>query len=132
MLLHTLPVVSAQAQPPPPDYTLICEHTNTNIEVDPNTPNPPEGSAECTVQNHESYAWTADSIPDVQETWVQFKSRVKEAQDEIKSMADEGNKILAIGSGGSISTFVGMVLEIPDENVFDLNLQYKNTKQTKM
>ena len=56
MLLHTLPVVSAQAQPPPPDYTLICEHTNTNIEVDPNTPNPPEGSAECTVQNHESYA----------------------------------------------------------------------------
>jgi broad specificity phosphatase PhoE len=72
-------------------------------------------------------AWTADSIPDVQETWVQFKSRVKEAQDEIKSMADEGNKILAIGSGGSISTFVGMVLEIPDENVFDLNLQYKNT-----
>ena len=58
-------------------------------------------------------AWTADSIPDVAETWVQFKARVKEAQDEIKSMADEGNKILAIGSGGSISTFVGMVLKYP-------------------
>ena len=72
-------------------------------------------------------AWTADGIPDVEETWVQFKTRVKEAQDEIQSMADEGNKILAIGSGGSISTFVGLVLEIPDENVFDLNLQYKNT-----
>lgn len=72
-------------------------------------------------------AWTADSIPDVAETWVQFKTRVKEAQDEIKSLADEGNTILAIGSGGSISAFVGMVLEIPDENVFDLNLQYKNT-----
>lgn len=72
-------------------------------------------------------AWTADSIPDVAETWVQFKTRVRQAQDEIKSMADEGNTILAIGSGGSISAFVGMVLEIPDENVFDLNLQYKNT-----
>ncbi|MGB0669540.1 MAG: phosphoglycerate mutase, partial [Porticoccaceae bacterium] len=26
-----------------------------------------------------------------------------------------------------ISTFVGLVLGIPDENIFDLNLQYKNT-----
>jgi hypothetical protein len=56
MLLNTLPVVSAQAQPPPPDYSLICENNNTNIEVDPNTPKPPEGSVECTVQNQENYA----------------------------------------------------------------------------
>jgi broad specificity phosphatase PhoE len=72
-------------------------------------------------------AWTSDSIPGVAESWVQFKARVADAHNQIKSMADEGNKILAIGSGGSISTFVGMVLEMPDENVFDLNLQYKNT-----
>ena len=56
MLLHTLPVASAQAPISPPDYTLICDPTNTQIEVDPNTPKPPEGSVECTVQNQESYA----------------------------------------------------------------------------
>ena len=43
------------------------------------------------------------------------------------AMIDSGNSVLAIGSGGSISAFVGLVLGIPDENIFDLNLQYKNT-----
>jgi broad specificity phosphatase PhoE len=72
-------------------------------------------------------AWTSDSIPGVPETWMEFKSRVEDAQNQIKAMSDTGNSILAIGSGGSISTFVGLVLGIPDENIFDLNLQYKNT-----
>jgi|TARA_B110000503_G_scaffold31755_2_gene51358 broad specificity phosphatase PhoE len=72
-------------------------------------------------------AWTSDSIPGVPETWMEFKSRVEDAQNQIKAMSDAGNSILAIGSGGSISTFVGLVLGIPDENIFDLNLQYKNT-----
>lgn len=72
-------------------------------------------------------AWTVDQIPDVPETWRQFKNRVSHAQSEIKAMADQGNRVLAIGSGGSISTFVGLVLGIPDETIFDLNLQYKNT-----
>ena len=72
-------------------------------------------------------AWTSDSIPGVPETWIEFKSRVEDAQNQIKAMAGTGNSILAIGSGGSISTFVGLALGIPDENIFDLNLQYKNT-----
>lgn len=75
-------------------------------------------------------AWTSDSIPEVAETWLQFKSRVEDAQNQIKAMAETGDNILAIGSGGSISTFVGLVLDIPDESVFDLNLQYKNTAIT--
>jgi broad specificity phosphatase PhoE len=71
--------------------------------------------------------WTQDKIPNVPETWVDFKARVDDAQQQIQAMADSGKNILAIGSGGSISTFVGLVLGIPDENIFDLNLQYKNT-----
>ena len=55
-------------------------------------------------------AWTSDSIPEVAETWLQFKSRVEDAQNQIKAMAETGDNILAIGSGGSISTFVGLVL----------------------
>ena len=71
--------------------------------------------------------WTRGEIPDVPESWGDFKTRVNDSQQQIQAMADSGNRILAIGSGGSISTFVGLVLGIPDENIFDLNLQYKNT-----
>ena len=71
--------------------------------------------------------WTRGEIDNVPETWIEFKTRVLDAQQQIQALADSGQCILAIGSGGSISTFVGGVLGIPDENVFDLNLQYKNT-----
>ena len=71
--------------------------------------------------------WTRGEIPDVPETWVNFRARVSNAQQKLQAMADEGASILAIASGGSVSTLIGLVLGIPDENVFDLNLQYKNT-----
>jgi broad specificity phosphatase PhoE len=71
--------------------------------------------------------WTQDKIENVPETWGEFKGRVLDAQQQIQAMAGTSNSILAIGSGGSISAFVGLVLGIPDENIFDLNLQYKNT-----
>ena len=71
--------------------------------------------------------WTQGKVDNVPETWRDFKARVLDAQQQILAMADSGKRILAIGSGGSISTFVGLVIGIPDENIFDLNLQYKNT-----
>ena len=71
--------------------------------------------------------WTRGEIPDVPETWIDFKVRVSDAQQQLQAMADKGNRILAIASGGSVSMLIGLVLGIPDENVFDLNLQYKNT-----
>jgi len=71
--------------------------------------------------------WTQDKIENLPESWGDFKARVLDAQQQIKAMANSGNSVLAIGSGGSISAFVGLVLGIPDENIFDLNLQYKNT-----
>ena len=71
--------------------------------------------------------WTRGEIPEVPETWINFRARVSDAQQKLQAMADEGTNILAIASGGSVSTLIGLVLGIPDENVFDLNLQYKNT-----
>lgn len=71
--------------------------------------------------------WVKGQIPGIAETWVDFNTRVQGARQQIQAMADSGNRILAIGSGGSISTFVGTVLGVPDETIFDLNLQYKNT-----
>ena len=71
--------------------------------------------------------WTQDKVANVPESWSDFKARVLDAQQQIIAMADSGNRILAIGSGGSISTFIGLVIGIPDDSIFDLNLQYKNT-----
>ena len=41
--------------------------------------------------------------------------------------ARSGQRVLAIGSGGSNSTFLGQVLDAPPETIFDLNLQSRNT-----
>jgi broad specificity phosphatase PhoE len=71
--------------------------------------------------------WTQDKVDNIPESWSDFKTRVLDAQQQILAMADSGNRILAIGSGGSISTFIGLVIGIPDDSIFDLNLQYKNT-----
>lgn len=71
--------------------------------------------------------WAKGQIPEIAETWVDFNTRVRDARQQIQAMAESGNRILAIGSGGSISTFVGTVLDVPDETIFDLNLQYRNT-----
>ena len=46
------------------------------------------------------------------------------------SNSQTGSKALVIASGGSISMLLGLVLQIPDEKVFDLNLQYLNTGVT--
>lgn len=71
--------------------------------------------------------WAKGQLPEVAETWIEFRARLQSAQQQIQSLADSRRRILAIGSGGSISAFVGTVLDIPDENIFDLNLQYRNT-----
>ena len=72
-------------------------------------------------------AWAEDSLPDSRESWAQFSRRVGDAQQLVKSLSTPGNRILAVSSGGAISTFVGLVLELAPERIFDLNLQTKNT-----
>jgi len=71
--------------------------------------------------------WAKGQLSGVTETWIEFRARLQSAQRQIRSLANSSRKVLAIGSGGSISAFVGDVLSIPDENIFDLNLQYRNT-----
>ncbi len=72
-------------------------------------------------------AWGRDQIYDVAETWQCFSRRVRDAREQIQALAKSGEVVLAIGSGGSNSTFMGQVLNAPVESIFDLNLQSKNT-----
>jgi hypothetical protein len=54
-------MVSAQAQVPPPDYSLMCTNQETDnyqidIDVDPETSTPPREVMDCVIYNDESYS----------------------------------------------------------------------------
>lgn len=50
-----IPSASAQAQLPPPDYSLFCD-SQVFIDVDPETARSPTETIECTIYNQESYS----------------------------------------------------------------------------
>ena len=50
-----MPSASAQAQLPPPNYSLTCD-AQAYIDVDPETAKPPTDTIECSIYNQESYA----------------------------------------------------------------------------
>ena len=72
--------------------------------------------------------WQNDNLgTDIPESWSQFKGRVEAAVSAIQTTGGSGDRVLVVSSGGAISTAVGLVLGIPDQKIFDLNLQIKNT-----
>ena len=61
LFLQAIPMVSAQAQVPPPDYSLMCTNQETDnyqidIDVDPETSTPPREVMDCVIYNDESYS----------------------------------------------------------------------------
>lgn len=72
-------------------------------------------------------AWTEDALADIPETWTAFQQRVAEARSMLHELAATGNRVLVVSSGGAISQFIGSVLNLSPEKVFDLNLQLRNT-----
>ena len=55
LFLQTISLVSAQAQLPPPNYSLICDG-QIRMDVDPETSTPPSEKMDCVVTNEESYS----------------------------------------------------------------------------
>lgn len=72
-------------------------------------------------------AWYEGRLTGVGETWAEFERRVDEARDMLHEFASTGNRVLVISSGGAISQFIGGILLLSAEKVFDLNLQMRNT-----
>lgn len=72
-------------------------------------------------------AWCEDRLDESIETWSQFRQRVLDARNMLHGLAEKGNRLLVVSSGGAISLFIGSVLGLVPERVFDLNLQIHNT-----
>ncbi len=77
------------------------------------------------------HSWARDELESVPETWSDFRNRVGDARDCISGLAQRDDKVLVVSSGGAISHFVGAVLGLAPERIFDLNLQIKNTGVTR-
>ena len=54
LYLQAIPMVSAQIQLPPPNYSLNCDG-QVYIDVDPETSTPPSEIIDCLITNEESY-----------------------------------------------------------------------------
>lgn len=62
-------------------------------------------------------------------TYIDFLAGVTTALDHVRSK-HHGAKVLAVSSGGPISTAVGHVLGTPAETTIELNLRIRNTSVT--
>ena len=71
--------------------------------------------------------WAGDELAGAAESWQAFYARVADALATVHRLADDSRRVLAVGSGGSISAFVGHVLGLAPQAIFDLNLQMRNT-----
>ena len=72
-------------------------------------------------------AWANNALDDVPETWNAFQQRIAEARTMLHELAVTGSRVLVVSSGGAISQFIGSVLNLSPEMVFELNLQMRNT-----
>ena len=76
-------------------------------------------------------AWSENRLDGAPEEWSSFQKRVADARSMLQGMGDRRKRILVVSSGGAISMFIGSVLELSPNHVFDLNLQIMNTGITR-
>ncbi|MGB5325421.1 MAG: histidine phosphatase family protein [Pseudomonadales bacterium] len=89
--------------------------------------NPADSKAHYRLLRVALLAWSRGELDDVPESHIQFIERVNRVSADLQAQADSGSRILAISSGGAIARFVGSLLALAPEKVFELNLQARNT-----
>jgi broad specificity phosphatase PhoE len=76
-------------------------------------------------------AWSENRLDGTPESWSSFQERVADARSMLQGMATQSKRVLVVSSGGAISMFVGSVLGLSANHIFDLNLQILNTSITR-
>lgn len=76
-----------------------------------------------------SHRWIREELDSGEyESWQAFRARAARAVEEMTAcdLVKEGQRCLAVTSGGTISALVGHALDLSDEKVLELNYQVKN------
>jgi broad specificity phosphatase PhoE len=76
-------------------------------------------------------AWSENQLVAAPESWPSFRERVADARAALQAMAKQCERVLVVSSGGAISMFLGSVLNLSPNYIFDLNLQIMNTSITR-
>ncbi|CAM3685539.1 histidine phosphatase family protein [Parendozoicomonas haliclonae] len=75
--------------------------------------------------------WTSgEHDSEYQESWPQFKIRTLDAIQQTASKLGEHDSAVLVSSGGAISAIMLQLLNIPDDEVFNLNQQIHNASIT--
>jgi broad specificity phosphatase PhoE len=78
------------------------------------------------------HLWTQGRIESGEyESWEDFKSRARVAYDLILASAKDGT-VAVYTSGGLIASILGLVLDLKDDKVVDINWQIRNTSITEL
>lgn len=73
--------------------------------------------------------WQTDAFDGAAETWGQFETRVADAL--AFATAEGAKRVLVVSSGGAIGQMVASTLAAPNPMMMELNLQTRNTGQTR-
>ena len=77
-------------------------------------------------------SWSKNELEDIAESFSSFKNRVDKARKAIQKRSNGSNRVLAISSGGAISQFIGSILQTPDAQSIELNLQIRNSSISRL
>jgi broad specificity phosphatase PhoE len=77
-------------------------------------------------------AWNRAELKGLPEQWSDFEIRVAGALRGLQETAGTSRRLLVVSSGGAISHIVGAVLRLAAEDVFELNLQLRNSCITRL
>ncbi|GAB4351204.1 MAG: histidine phosphatase family protein [Gammaproteobacteria bacterium] len=73
-------------------------------------------------------AWQAGELPGpLPESWHEYARRVGEALRAIQATATKGGRVLVVSSGGPISWMVAKIVQAPERQAIEFNLQLYNT-----
>ncbi|WP_371194473.1 histidine phosphatase family protein [Glaciecola sp. SC05] len=70
-------------------------------------------------------AWSEEKLPDLDEDWQGFETRVHNAAQAVFKSSDK--KVLVVSSGGAIAVCFMQMLGLQIQKAIDFNLQIKNT-----
>ena len=110
---------------------VYCDACTADVLVEEVRARPDDRKAYFRLLRHVLTAWSENRLDGVPESWSSFQKRVAAARSMLQGTANQRKRILVVSSGGAISAFIGSVLGLSPNHIFDLNLQIINTSITR-